>query len=324
MNHLTTTILRSAFAGALGVALARNSSAQLVSASAASLGLADNYTVLARGFNAVSWNPANLGLPGNPLLSFGFAGRGSGGMDPISLGDLAQYSGLRVPNAVRTDWLTRVKLHGGQSLEADGSGSFGLGVGPLAFQLSTTAYERGKLSPDAVEVLLYGNGGADGTPRTMNLKGSRTETALTTTAAASFGHGVDFGIGPIDQHLALGVTLKYIVGNALLLGEDAGSTLEANPIAVNVQFPIIQSDTGFTGMPQRGHGVGVDVGAAWSSGPLAVGATIQNLINTFQWNVGEMYFRPGGALFTPSGSRQTNFDAMAMTSVPDSLRSRAA
>src|SRR5204863_2539982 len=71
-------------------------------------------------------------------------------------------------------------------------------------------------------------------------------------------------------------------------------------------------------------GVGVDVGAAWSSGALAVGASLQNLINTFQWNVNEMYFRPGGALFTASGSRQTNFDAMAMTSVPDSLRSRAA
>jgi hypothetical protein len=324
MRPLTSIIRLAALSVCLPAALARGASAQLVSASATSLSLGDNYTALARGFNAVNWNPANLGQPGNPLFSFGFAGRGSGGMEPISLGDLSQYSGVPVPNAVLNQWLSRVQAQGGQSLEAEGSGSFALSIGSFAFQLATTGYERGKLSPDAVEVLLYGNAGESGTPRTMSLKGSRTEAALTTTAAASFGHGVDFGLGPINQHFSLGVTVKYIVGNALLLGEDAGSQLGANPIALDVQFPIIQSDTALSGMPKRGQGVGVDVGAAWSSGPLAVGATIQNFLNTFKWNVDEMYFRPGGAIFTTSGSRSTNFDAVSMTQVPDSLAAKAA
>jgi len=256
-------------------------------------------------------------------MSFAFAGRGTGGMDPISLSDMHQYSGVKLHDPVRAAWLSRVQAQGGQSLDADGAGSFALSVGPMAFQLATNAYERGKLSPDAVEILLYGNAGQSGTPRTMNLKGSRTEAAVTTTAAVSFGQGVDFGIGPIDQHLAFGVTAKYIVGNALLLGEDAGSQLAANPLALDVQFPIIQSDTSLSGMPQRGHGVGVDVGAAWSSGPLSVGATIQNFVNTFHWNTTEMFFRPGTALFTTNGTRQTSFDAIAMTSVPDSLKAKA-
>ena len=294
-----------------------------MSASAASLALGDNYTALARGFNAMNWNPAGLGMPDNPFFSFAFTGRGAGGTGPISLGDLSRYSGVAVPQAVLASWLTRVHQQGGQSLEADGAGSFALSLGSFGFQLATNAYERGKLSPDAVEVLLYGNAGASGTPRSMSLKGSRTEAAVTTTAAASFGHAVDIGIGPISQHLAIGATVKYIVGNALLLGEDAGSQLDANPLALDVQFPIIQSDTSLNGMPQRGHGLGIDVGAAWQSGPLAIGASIQNLVNTFKWNVNEMYFRPGGALFTTSGTRQTNFDAMAMTAVPDSLRARA-
>ena len=323
MNRLTRVALSSALSVGVSAAAARPSSAQLVSASAASLALGDNYTALARGFSAVNWNPANLGMPGNPLFSFGVAGRGAGGTDPISLSDLHQYSGVRVPSSVLAAWLSRVKAQGGQSLEADGSGSFAMSIGPLAFQLATNAYERGKLSPDAVEVLLYGNAGQSGTPRTMSLKGSRTEAAVTTTAAVSFGQGVDFGVGPIDQHLAFGVTAKYIIGNALLLGEDAGSQLDANPLALDVQFPIIQSDTSFGGMPQRGHGVGVDFGAAWSSGPLSVGATIQNFVNTFRWNTNEMFFRPGGALFTTTGTRQTNFDAMSMTAVPDSLKAKA-
>jgi hypothetical protein len=323
MRPIKQLVNRSALSVGLCVALARGASAQLVSASAASLALGDNYTALARGFNAVNWNPANLGLPGNPLMSFGFAGNGAAGMDPISLSDLSQYSGVAIPTTVLSTWLTRVQQQGGQSLEADGAGSLALSIGPLAFQLSTSAYERGKLSPDAVEVLLYGNAGESGTPRAMSLKGSRTEAAVTSTAAVSFGHGVDFGIGPVNQHLALGVTAKYIVGNALLLGEDAGSQLSANPLALDVQFPIIQSDTSLSGYPQRGHGIGVDVGAAWSSGPLAVGATLQNFVNTFHWNVQDMYFRPGGALFTTSGSRQTNFDAISMANVPDSLRANA-
>jgi hypothetical protein len=327
MNRIHTSIRAAAtlFTGALIPTVAPPAAmAQLPSASAASLALGDNYTALARGYNAVSWNPAGLGMPENPIFSFAFAGRGDGGTDPISLGDLKRYSGVQVPNAVLATWLSRVKAQGGQSLDAEGAGSLGLSMGSLGFQLSTSAYERGKLSPDAVEVLLYGNAGQSGTPRNMNLKGSRTEAALTTTAALSFGHGVDVGIGPITQHFALGATVKYIVGNALLLGEDAGSTLDANPLSLDVQFPIIQSDTSFNRVPQHGRGVGVDVGAAWQSGPLAAGVTIQNFINTFKWDVSQMYFRPGGALFTTSGTRSTSFDAVSMSALPDSLKAKAA
>src|SRR4051812_16290759 len=324
MRILGKAISRSALVVCFGLALAPEASAQLVSASAASLALGDNYTVLARGFNAVNWNPANLGLPGNPALSFGFAGRGAGGMDPISLSDFAQYGGVPLPNAVMSEWLARVQHQGGQSLEAEGAGSFAMSIGSFALQLSTTGYERGKLSPDAVEVLLYGNAGATGAPRTMSLKGSRTEASVTTTAAVSFGQGLDLSIGPINQHFSVGATVKYVVGNALLLGEDAGSQLQANPLTLDVQFPIIQSDTSLSGMPRRGGGVGVDFGAAWQSGPLSVGATIQNFVNTFHWNVDQMYFRPGGAIFSGSGTRATNFDAVGMTAVPDSLRARAA
>jgi hypothetical protein len=323
MTRLPFAIVRSAFSVALCVALAAPVQGQLVSASAASLALGDNYTALARGYNAVTWNPAGLGMPDNPFMSFSVAGRGAAGMDPISLSDLAKYSGVVVPNAVLASWLSRVQAQGGQKLDAEGAGSFALSVGPFAVQLSTNAYERGKLSPDAIEVLLYGNTGLTGTPRDMNFKGSRTEAAVTTTAAASFGQSVDIGAGPLTQHLAIGATVKYIVGNALLLGEDAGSQLNANPLALNVQFPIIQSDTSLNGMPQRGHGVGLDVGAAWEFGPFAAGATIQNLVNTFRWNVNEMYFRPGGATFSNATTRQTSFDAMSMSALPDSLRARA-
>src|SRR5690349_5657715 len=141
MNRLTPMISRSVFSAGLCVALAGGANAQLASASAASLALGDNYTALARGFNAVNWNPANLGMPGNPLVSFGLAGRGAAGMGPITLGDFAQYGGQNLPQSVMSTWLSRVQQQGYQSLAADGAGSFGLSIGNMAFQLSSTAYE---------------------------------------------------------------------------------------------------------------------------------------------------------------------------------------
>ena len=318
MHRFTLAIAASACA-----VLAPRAHAQLVSASAASLALGDNYTALARGYNAVNWNPAGLGMPDNPFMSFSFAGRGAAGMDPISMSDFAKYGGTLVPSSVIATWLKRVQAEGGQKLDAEGAGAFALSIGPFAFQLSTDGYERGKLSPDAVQTLLYGNAGLTGAPQNLNFKGSRTEAALTTTAAASFGQSIDIDLGPLTQHFAVGATVKYIVGNALLLGEDTGSQLDANPLGVTVQFPIIQSDTSLNGMPQRGHGIGLDVGAAWEFGPFAAGATIQNLMNTFKWNVNDMYFRPGRAVFGNAVTRTTNFDAISMASVPDSLRARA-
>src|SRR5690348_5700741 len=323
MTRTHSAITRAAATLFAILAVAPSASSQLASASAASLAFGDNYTALARGYNAVSWNPAGLGMADTPLFSFAFAGRGAAGTDPISLGDLKQYGGQTVPNAVLASWLARVQAQGGQSLDAEGAGSLAMSVGNLGFQLSTSAYERGKLNPDAVEVLLYGNSGQSGTPRDMNFKGSRTEAAVTTTAAVSFGHGLDFGGGPMAPHLAIGATVKYVVGNALLLGEDTGSQLAANPLTLDVQFPIVQSDTSFSRVPQHGHGIGVDVGAAWQSGPLTAGVTIQNFVNTFRWDVSQMYFRPGGALFN-NGTRSTSFDAVSMSAVPDSLRASAA
>lgn len=320
----TRPTIRAAAALLAVLGMAPAASAQLASASAASLALGDNYTALARGYNAVNWNPAGLGMPDNPLFSFAFAGTGTGGTGPISLGDFKQYGGVTVPNAVLASWLARVQAQGGQSFDVDGAASMAMSIGNIGFQLSTDAYERGKLNPDAVQVLLYGNAGLTGSAQDMNFQGSRTEAAVATTAALSFGRGVDFGVGPMTQHFSLGATVKYIVGNALLFGEDAGSVLQASPLAVDVRFPMVQSDTSFNRVPQHGHGVGVDVGAAWQSGPLSAGVTIQNFVNTFHWDVSQMYFRPGGAVFGSSATRSTSFDAVSMSALPDSLKAQAA
>src|SRR5436305_14760384 len=121
MSRLTSAIFRSAVFAGVCVVFAPRAHGQLVSASAASLALGDNYTALARGFNAINWNPAGLGMPENPFFSFSLGGRGAAGTDPISFGDVAKYSGITVPQAVLASWLSRVQQRGGQSLEANGA-----------------------------------------------------------------------------------------------------------------------------------------------------------------------------------------------------------
>src|SRR5918911_5051906 len=82
-------------AGIVSAAAPRAALAQLPSASASSLGLGDNYTALANGYNAVAWNPARLAMPGSPHFSLALLpARLGGGLDPITLSDVADYSGV--------------------------------------------------------------------------------------------------------------------------------------------------------------------------------------------------------------------------------------
>ena len=61
----------AAMAMALTLVTAASVAAQVPNASAAATGLSGAYIARARGYDAVAWNPANLGMPGNPSFSFG-------------------------------------------------------------------------------------------------------------------------------------------------------------------------------------------------------------------------------------------------------------
>src|SRR5919199_3719364 len=84
-TQLSESMTRLSSAAAI-IALAcaaHPAAAQLPSASAVALGSGDNYTALARGYNAVAWNPAGLAMPGNPGFSLTILPvRGSGGLRP--------------------------------------------------------------------------------------------------------------------------------------------------------------------------------------------------------------------------------------------------
>ena len=319
---MRTHLLNVARVAALLSAAAAPALAQLPSASAAATGLGDNYTAVARGSNAAAWNPAGLGMPGNPRFSFAIGGRAAGGVAPISLTDVAAYAGVPLPDDVRSRWLADIREEGALRLNGSVGGSlFAMSTGRVAFQLGTQLHGVGELAPDAAELLLFGNAGMTGEPRDLSFAGTRFLTSVVTTVGMSYAQPLALRLGPLpEQHFAIGATVKYMVGNALAMGADRSSAASTAPLGMTVDFPVVQSDSTFGDNGNVGSGLGLDVGASWQAGPFAVAASVQNVLNTFAWNVDEFYWRAGRATYDAGGSTQ-DFDTLrTMADAPADVR----
>ncbi|HEX9885624.1 MAG TPA: hypothetical protein VGA70_04010, partial [Longimicrobiales bacterium] len=287
LRHLEATMRkrprlhRRALVGGAVAALSAWSPAhgQLSDPSAASLGLGFASVAGARGFAALSANPAALGAPDAPAFTLAILPVRLGqGLEPVDLGDLARYGGKRVSGAVRESWLERVADAGSQV----GSGSAQVALvavsrGNLAAQVGVHAWADAALSPDAVELLLFGNAGRTGEPGDFVLAGSRMDGFALTTLTVGGGWPVSEWKGGT---VSLGGSLALHVGNAVLLARDNGSSLTGDPIEYDVRFPVLEVSAG-TGPFDAGRGVGVDVGALWSREGLGFGLTLRNLVNTF-------------------------------------------
>ena len=293
--------IRSLLTAICAVALARQAAAQLPSASAASLGMGDNYTALARGFATVSWNPANLGLANNPDFSLTFLGaRGTGDLGPVSMKDVSAYGGQILPDAVRDEWMRRIEAGKGESGNIGAGLTYlALSVGNIGFQAATSVSGDANLAPGAIELALYGNAGRTGTPRDVSLAGSHLTTAVTSTFAFAMALPFKTDLGTIS----FGATAKYVVGNALLHGEDRGSVLGVAPTTVDVRFPVVVSDTsGGTAVGNHGFGLGLDLGAAYQGGALTASVAVQNVVNSFRWDAETFYYYPLQAFFNADTS----------------------
>ena len=291
-------------------------SAQLPQASATALGMGFNTTASSRGFAAIANNPAGLAGEDAPGFSLAIPALAvEVGFGPVTLSDLSPWEGQLVPASVKDQWLEAVVASGAQS------GSFAAGATPVAFtlgslgfQLSTQVAGRVDLRPDAVQLLLFGNAGRTGEAEDLDLRGSSLDGYLLSTAALGWG----FRAG---DRLILGVTGKYTVGSGLVVGRDAGSVLRSDPLSAEIRFPVLYPGEGDF-VFDRGSGVGLDLGAIWTGRAVTVGATIQNALNTFEWDVEGMTFIPGQALFE-QGSSQSDFQERPATDAPADLLAAA-
>src|SRR3954462_13108964 len=114
--------MRAALAAALTFVASTPGAAQLPNASGAAVAMGDNFTAVARGFEAVTWNAANLAMPGRPLISFGLGILGgNAGLAPVDLTTLHKFSGQVIDDATKAQWVELAKEEGGQRGEIEGS-----------------------------------------------------------------------------------------------------------------------------------------------------------------------------------------------------------
>lgn len=314
MARITAIVLLGASAGRLD--------AQLTNASAAASAMVGSYTAVARNFNAVLWNPANLGLPGNSGFSFALLpAYATLGMGPVTPATLAKYDGEVIPDAVKREWVTLITEKGGQSLSGDAGVTWAaLNIGRIGLQASTGVFSTGKLSPALTEVLLFGNAGFNnGTPKDYALSGSTIDASVITTVGASFAQPISLMLGPLpNQTFSLGGTAKLVLGNGLVTGIESGGALEADPVAVRINFPVVHSDTNSA---VSGSGMAFDIGAAWQGGPFRAGAVIRNVFSTFAWTTDNWSYRPAIVTFTADSS-EANADPQPYANAPAALRNR--
>jgi hypothetical protein len=302
---------------------------QLPPASAAELGIGGRAVASTRGFAAVATNPAGLGMPREERLSVAilpvrspleFLNDALGsGLQPISLQDINEYDGEFIPAAVREAWLQRVERAGQQTGREDGSlSALALARGRFGFQLSGLSLVGAHLNPDAAELLLFGNAGRTGEPRSFRLGGSSLDTWVVTTAAVAFGMPLDVQIGDApEQSFAVGTTLKYSMGNLLYLVRDLGSFVSGDPLEVLLRFPVVHTEVGEDWV-NGGGGFGLDLGFQWEGGPWGLGLSVTNLVNTYRWDLDNLFFRPGTVLFTQD-QQESDFDPRPASEASDPL-----
>lgn len=295
--------------------------AQLPSPDAAALGMGDTPTAQARGFNAISVNPALLGMPDGPATSGTvLTVQGEAGLGPVSLSDLADYGGKTVPHEVRERWLQRTVQAGGEEGSAAGELTFfAAQVGRFGVQLSSSAEILASLSPGAVELVLFGNAGRTGEPEDIQLTGSELDLALSSTLAFSYGHPV---LQRPGRDVSVGATVKYTVGHAMMTATALQGGATADPLQIDVTFPIVQSDSTLgVGGGNRGSGVGLDLGVGWREGATTIGLTVQNVFHTFSWNEDEFFVRPG-TIRVVEGEWETDFDLQPYEEATEAVRGR--
>jgi len=321
----TSTMTRALAVSLVAIALGSQASrAQQANASAAALGMNNNYVAAGQGLDAVAWNPAMLGISRNPAFSINLlTPSGVAGLDPVSWNDFMQFAKKddSIPTATRHAWLNSVTATGGENGHQAGAMNWlGLSLGPVALQVSTSEAMATKLNPDVFEALMFGNVGATGSPQDLNFAGSNLRLGAFTTGALSY--ALSFGgsgVGPSGAQSSIGVTAKYVLGNFLMIGADHGSTITADSVTIN--FPIVMTNTDSlsNNLTKNGSGFGVDVGYAWRSDKLTVSAVAQNVVNSFKWDVSQLRSRPGTATFNGT-TNSTSFDEASYASAPLALQ----
>ena len=289
--------------------------AQLLPASARSLGLAGNDTAVASAFGAISVNPAGLAMPGSEFSLTFVPVRVHAGNGPITLANWKDHEGKLVNHATKTEWMDGIDSADGQRISAGvGTAEVALTFWNVGLQLSTIAVANGRLPPDLMEALLFGNTGrtcprekAGCTPRPKHLSFAEgtADAAATSTAALSVAFPLAEWMADVEMmqafdQLSLGFTGTYTQGHAVAVAESTGRIPHDEPSAEfgasGAHTQVVTTGDVFSHYLNNGSGFGLDLGVMLSLDSLpelTVGASVQNLFNTFSWDTSKLVSQSG-------------------------------
>ena len=273
--------------------------AQLPDPSTRAMGMGDAYTSLARGYEAVAWNPAMLGAVGRPGFTIGLPHVNfEFGSNTYGLSDVRKYANTYLSDADKATLLGKIDTT--LTLRAlVGAAPFGLSIGPFAVLVGTAGQMNVGVGKDAVRLALYGNAPRAGASSLFTAQGSNGRAWAASTIAGSFALPIQLPVG----HLSIGATYKYVIGHMLGSANDLGTQVTFTPLfaateageAVYTNYGKCDKFSPFgTGScgGQAGKGYGVDVGGTLQLAGRAItlSAVLVNALGKMTWDASRLCY----------------------------------
>jgi hypothetical protein len=257
--------------------------AQLATPEARSFAMGGAYGSRALGYEASFWNPANLGLSNNPSWSAGANASAYFSNNALEYGDVTALYGEYLDDATKSRLLADVRQNTNGELATlnfnVGAQGLGASFGRLAAGFGGIGAGNAEITPDALELVLFGNVGEDGSGRDFDFAGTAVDLWTFYGAYASYAQPFQFAALP-GANFSAGATLRYGVARDLARVTESSSQLIYEPLALDVEMQKLQSADG-----NAGSAFATDLGLAMEwQGRFVVGASLTNAIQVIDWD----------------------------------------
>jgi len=240
---------------------------------ARSLGLAGCYTTLSSGIEAPFWNPANLGFPQNPKLSFNLFSLGAKlGNNSFSIKDYNHYNGKFLTRSDKDKILNSIP-DDGFNLNLDFNASaLGLSYRQFAVTSEFSGISSLSLPRDPFELLFFGNK----LNESAAVDQANSEACVYFSLIFSHGRRV---LKIKEKDIYAGINLKWIKGIAYQ------KTIKAEGDFITRETEIEGKANFVARQALGGKGYGIDFGlASVLNENYTLGLFVLNPLNQIRWN----------------------------------------
>jgi hypothetical protein len=302
--------------------------AQLPDPSTRALGMGGAYTSLARGYEAVFWNPAMLATTGNKSFTIGLPHVVvEVGSNTYSFGDFRRFRGEYLSDEDKQYLLDRISADDSVLTLRwlAGVTPFGLSIGPFAVAVAASGDADLSVGPDAVELALFGNAARSGPGEFFTAAGSNGRGWAATTIAGSFAMPLRLPLG----RLAVGVTGKYVIGNFIGRGAEMDSRFQVNPAfdafavghAIYTDYSDRPSAGDLLGDAKAGSGWGLDLGATLQpiGRNITLSAVLVNALGSMSWDLDRMVYERRSDSLSQDASGDVSDTSLTVRLTPETI-----